>query len=83
MDKEVKPETNIRQLKGLTMIFFWSGAPMNPSFQRQGNIHINQKKQQNPCKIAEIMKKTGFLASFIIGGALSSVFQFPKICVLL
>ena len=30
-------------------------------FQRQGKIHVNQKKQQNPCKIDEIMKKTGFL----------------------
>ena len=59
-------------LKGLTMISFCPVTLIN-HFQRQGNIHINQKKQQNPCKIDEIMKKTGFLASFIIGGTLSSV----------
>ena len=63
------------------MILFWSETPMSP-FQKQGKIHINQKKQQNPCKIAEIMKKMGFLASFILGGALSSVFNFSKILVL-
>ena len=34
------------------------------------------KKQQNPHKITEIMKKNGFWASFILGGALSSVFNF-------
>ena len=43
-------------------------------FQKQGKIHINQKKQQNPHKIAKITKKTGFLASLILGVALSSVF---------
>ena len=31
-----------------------------------------------PSKIAEIMKKKGFPASFILGGALSSVFNFLK-----
>ena len=55
--------------------FFWSGTPIN-HFQKQGKIHLNQKKQQNPHKIAEIMNKTGFLASFILGGVLSSVFFF-------
>ena len=48
------------------------------TFQKQGKIKTNLKKQQNPCNIAEIMKKTGFLASFILGavtsGPLSSVF---------
>ena len=43
-------------------------------FQKQGKIHINQKKQQNPRKIAQIMKKNGFLVSFILGGVLA-VFQ--------
>ena len=27
------------------------------SFQKQGKMYINRKKQQNPCKIAQIMKK--------------------------
>ena len=43
-------------------------------FEKQGKIHTNKKKQQNPCKIAAVMKKKGFLASFILGGTLSSVF---------
>ena len=43
-------------------------------FQKQGKIHIDQKKQQNTPKIAEIRKKKGILASFILGGTLSSVF---------
>ena len=47
-------------------------------FQKQGKINWNQQKQQNPCEIAEIMEKTGFLASFILGGWLSSVFIFLK-----
>ena len=45
-------------------------------FQMQGNIHINQKKQQNPHQIAEIMKKTEFSGRFTLGGALNSVFFF-------
>ena len=45
-------------------------------FQKQGKIHPNQKKQQNPLKIAEMMKKEDFLASFILGGTLSNVFNF-------
>ena len=44
------------------------GPPIN-NFQKQGKIH-----QQNPHKIAEIMKKKGFLANFILGGTLSSIF---------
>ena len=46
-------------VKGIGLDFFWSGSPMN-HFQKQGKIHLNQKKQQNPCKIAEIMKQKGF-----------------------
>ena len=37
-------------------------------FQKQGKIHINQKKQLNPCKIAKIIKKKGF---FILEGTLT------------
>ena len=47
-------------------------------FQKQGKINTNQKKHQNPFKIAEIMKENGFLASFFLGGALSSCFNFLK-----
>ena len=36
-------------------------------FQKQGKIHINQKKQQNPHNIAEIMKKQDFWqVSFLV-----------------
>ena len=45
-------------------------------FQKQGKMHINQKKQENPCKIIEIMKQNGFLASFFLGGTLSRFFFF-------
>ena len=45
-------------------------------FQKWGKTHINQKKLQNPFQIAEIMKQQEFLAIFILGGALSSVFDF-------
>ena len=71
-------EPHLGHLKGLAMIFFWSGKPMY-HFQKQGKIYVNQKiLQQNYCKIAQIMKEKGFLASFILGGALSSVFNFLK-----
>ena len=70
-------------VKGTGHDCFWSGSPMN-HFQKQGKININQKKQQNPCEIAEIMKKIGFLASLILGVSLSAQrFHFPKILVLL
>ena len=49
--------------KGTGHDFFWSGTPMN-HFQKQGKIHINQKKQLNPYKIAKIMKEKKVLASF-------------------
>ena len=64
---------SVEVIKGTGHDFFWPGTPMN-HFQKQEKIHINQKKQQNPCKIVEIMKKTGLLASFILGGALRSGF---------
>ena len=36
-------------------------------FQKQEKVHINQKKQQNPHKIVEIMKKKGFWqVSFLV-----------------
>ena len=36
-------------------------------FQKQEKIFINQKDQQNPWKITEIMKKKkGFLSSFLL-----------------
>ena len=41
------------------MVFSGQETPMN-IFQKQGKIHINQKKRLNPCKIAKIMKKKGF-----------------------
>ena len=50
----------IFKLKGLAMIFFfWSGKAMN-YFQKQVKIFINQKKQQNHQKIAEIYEKKRF-----------------------
>ena len=75
-------QIKLNELKGLAIDFFWSGTSIN-HFQKQGKIHINQKKLLNPHKIAEIMKKTRFLASFILRGTLSSVFQFPKMLVIL
>ena len=57
-------------LKGTGHDFCWSGKPVN-YFQKQGNIHIFQNKYQNPHKFAEIMRKTGFLASFILEGTLT------------
>ena len=59
------------------MIFFWSGKALN-YFQTQAKIFINLKKQQNHRKITEIMKKKGFLASFLLGGTLNSVFNFQN-----
>ena len=47
------------------MIFFLLETPFN-HLQRQWKMHINQKKQQNPHKIAEIMKKRRDLAYFIL-----------------
>ena len=35
-------------------------------FQKKGQIHINQKKQLNLCKSAEIMKKKGVFGKFLI-----------------
>ena len=63
--------------KGTGHDFFWSRTPMN-HFQKQEKLQLNHKKQQNPSKIAEIMKKIGLLASFNLGGAQSSVFNFLK-----
>ena len=68
-------------VKGTGDDFSWSGTPVN-HFQKQGKIHINQKKQQNPHEIAEIMKKEDFLATFILGGTLSSIFLISNILVL-
>ena len=50
-------------------------------FQKQGKISINYKKQQNPRKIAENMKKK--TKRFLASGILSSVFDFLKSFVLL
>ena len=40
-------------------------------FRKQGNIYVFQNKQQNSHKLAETMKKTGFLVSFILEGTLT------------
>ena len=64
-------------IKGTDHDFFWQRTPMS-HIQKERKINVKQKKHQTPCKIADIMKKTGFLASFILGGALSSVFNFLK-----
>ena len=52
-------------IKGTGHDFFWSETPTN-HLQRQCKMHINQKKQQNLHKIAEIMKKGAILAHFIL-----------------
>ena len=51
----------IAKLKGLAMIYFWSGNPTN-HFQKQGKIHMKQKKYTTLPKIAEITKKQQILA---------------------
>ena len=52
-------------LKGTGHDFFLSETPMN-HFRRHWKIHINQKKQQNTHKIAEIMNKMVLYACFIL-----------------
>ena len=62
-------------LEGLAMIFLVRNA--HESFSEAGkSTRLNQKNQQNPHRIVEneIIKKIEFLASFILGGALSRVF---------
>ena len=44
-------------VKGLSMIFFFLVRNTHESFSE---LRKNTKKKQNPCKIAEIMTKTGF-----------------------
>ena len=63
LDGEEMTLSTIKELKGTGHDFFWSGTPMN-HFQKQGKIHINQKKQLNPCKIDKIMKKKRFWQVF-------------------
>ena len=60
----------IKYLKGTDHDFCWSRKPIY-HLQKHGNIHIFQNKYQNPHKFAEIMKKTGFLVSFILEGTLT------------
>ena len=48
-----------QRVKGTSHVLFFSGKPIN-HFQKQGKIHLNQKKLQNPCKTAEITKKKVF-----------------------
>ena len=52
-------------VKGAGHDFLMSGRPIN-HFQKQGKIH---NSKESPHKNAE-MKKTGLLATFILGGAL-------------
>ena len=54
-------------IKGTGHDLFWSGTPIN-HFQKQGNTY-KSKETAKSHEIAEIMKKTGFLANFILGGA--------------
>ena len=61
------------------MIF--SGQETHELFSeaRKDKLYTYKSKEiQNPGKIAEIMNKNGFLASFNFGGALGSVFNFLK-----
>ena len=51
--------------KGTDHDFFLSETHTN-HLQRPRKIHKNQKKQENPHKIAEIIKKRRMLAHFIL-----------------
>ena len=60
------------------LIFSGQEKPLIILKSKERNIIYMSKEMTKSFKIAEIMKTKEFLTSFILGGALNSIFNFLK-----